>query len=114
MKTLLVVDDSATLRKLYSLVFEEQGYNVITAANGIEGLKMVREKKPDAIITDIDMPELDGRGFLRGLDDYTGSVIVVTAINVQKSEFLTYTHVRGVYRKPVEKDELVVAVRQLM
>src|SRR5262249_44436428 len=59
--SILVVDDSATVRKLVSLTLEKHGYQVSAAAGGYEAVKLLSEGKlPDLILLDITMPEMDG------------------------------------------------------
>ncbi len=68
MKTILLIEDDVTLRENTQELLELSGYyNVITAANGRLGLTKAKEAKPDLIICDIMMPELDGYGVLEGL-----------------------------------------------
>jgi two-component system response regulator VanR len=57
---ILVVEDSPTQTKLLRLVLEEYGYIVDSAPNGVKALECIRCKKPDLIITDVVMPEMDG------------------------------------------------------
>jgi two-component system cell cycle response regulator len=57
---ILIVEDSPTQTKLLRLILEENGYIVDSALNGVKALECVRTKKPDLIITDIVMPEMDG------------------------------------------------------
>ena len=57
---ILIVEDSPTQTKLLRLILEENGYLVDSATNGVHALEFVRRKKPDLIITDIVMPEMDG------------------------------------------------------
>jgi two-component system, sensor histidine kinase and response regulator len=57
---ILIVEDSPTQAKMLCFILEEHGYNVDSAANGIKALECVRRKKPQLIITDIIMPEMDG------------------------------------------------------
>jgi len=59
-KTILVVDDSATVRKLISGKLEKSGHNVVCAADGVEGLAMLDNGMPDLILLDITMPRMDG------------------------------------------------------
>jgi len=59
-KNVLVVDDSATVRKLVSVKLEKSGHNVICAADGVEGLEKIAESKPDLVFLDITMPRKDG------------------------------------------------------
>ena len=65
--TILVVDDRKTDRKLLSTILISNGYEVAEAVSGIDALKYLRKSKPDMIISDIMMPEMDGFTFLREL-----------------------------------------------
>lgn len=60
-KKILVIDDEASIRRAIELKLKNRGYHVITAENGKEGLHIIKEHKPHVVITDIMMPELDGR-----------------------------------------------------
>lgn len=59
-KTILVIDDSATIRKLISAKLEKSGHAVVTAEDGVEGLEKIAEKTPDLVLLDITMPKMDG------------------------------------------------------
>jgi twitching motility two-component system response regulator PilG len=59
-KTILVVDDSATVRKLISGKLEKSGHNVVTACDGVEALERISEQVPDLVLLDITMPRMDG------------------------------------------------------
>ncbi|MBX4191817.1 MAG: response regulator [Candidatus Doudnabacteria bacterium] len=59
-KRILVVDDDAVQKDLYSDVFKDKGYEVIPAADGLEGLEVALKEKPDLIFTGIIMPRMDG------------------------------------------------------
>lgn len=59
-KTVMVVDDSPTVRKLLSIKLEKHGHRVITASNGMEALSKINEELPDLILLDVTMPRLDG------------------------------------------------------
>ena len=63
-KCVLVVEDDATIRSTIAEAIAEEGYRVLTATNGLEGLQEVRSGAPDAVLLDLMMPVLDGWGFL--------------------------------------------------
>lgn len=67
MATLLVIEDEAPLRANIARILSEEGYEVITAVDGNEGMQRVRENRPDLVICDILMPRLDGFGVLATL-----------------------------------------------
>jgi CheY-like chemotaxis protein len=59
-KTLLVVEDDPAVRQSMEELLRHQGHRVLTAADGEEGLRLVREKRPDLIILDVALPGMDG------------------------------------------------------
>jgi len=59
-KKILVIDDEAHIRLVIEAKLKSRGYQVITAKNGQEGLGLIYSQKPDAVVTDINMPLLDG------------------------------------------------------
>ena len=63
-KTILTVDDSRTMRDMLLMTLKDAGYDVVQAEDGEDGLEKLAAKRPDAIITDINMPKLDGFGFI--------------------------------------------------
>ncbi|WP_304641552.1 response regulator [Pseudomonas sp.] len=62
---LLLVEDERALRKVMEMVLEGEGYDVLTATDGREGLKLLAKNSPDLIITDYMMPEMDGAEMVR-------------------------------------------------
>ncbi len=84
--TLLVVDDKPSVRAMVRDYFAEQGYRVLSASNGQEALTAVRTEKPDIVLLDVMMPEMDGHQFLVELRrDSTVPVIMLTA-RVEESD----------------------------
>ncbi|MBN1304671.1 MAG: response regulator transcription factor [Anaerolineales bacterium] len=80
MKTILVVDDKANVRQLLQEYLTEQGFKVTTVTNGREALYEARRSKPDLILLDIMMPEMDGYEFLRQYrQERNTPVIIITA-----------------------------------
>jgi two-component system, chemotaxis family, chemotaxis protein CheY len=67
MKRILVVDDAATVRMYHRSVLESAGYEVDEAINGIEALERALQRSFDLFVVDVNMPKLDGYGFLREL-----------------------------------------------
>jgi len=83
--TILVVDDSKLARVIARRALSRAGYDTLEAQNGHEGLQMALEHKPDCIVTDLLMPEMDGLQFLLAMREQglQTPVVVVTA-NIQK------------------------------
>ena len=66
-KVVLVVDDSATVRKFVAASLNITGFRVVTASDGVEALERMPAEKFDLIITDLNMPDMDGFEFIRSL-----------------------------------------------
>jgi two-component system chemotaxis response regulator CheY len=67
MKTILIVDDAATVRLYHRGILEDAGYRVEEAVNGMEALEKCHAGSFDLYLVDVNMPQLDGFSFLRGL-----------------------------------------------
>ncbi len=84
----LVVDDSLTVRIYHSSLLRNFGYEVDTAENGLEALEMAMKKRYDLILSDINMPVMDGFEFvrkLRKLEDYRYTpVVFITTLNSEE------------------------------
>ncbi len=68
-KVILVVDDSATVRKFVSVSLSMQGFSVVSASDGMDALEKLPREKVDLVITDLNMPNMDGFEFIRALRD---------------------------------------------
>ncbi len=60
-KKILIIDDEAHIRRILEMKFQIAGFQVLTAKNGLQGLELIRSQEPDAVISDINMPKMDGR-----------------------------------------------------
>lgn len=85
-KTILVVDDDLDLRKLVSSYLKEEGFSVVSAANGREALFVTREQKPDLIVLDLMMPEMGGYDFIRELGKSSGLPIIVLTAKLEEGD----------------------------
>ncbi len=65
--TVMVVDDSLTVRKITSRLLSREGYQVILAKDGVDALEQLLDVMPDVILSDIEMPRMDGFDFVRNL-----------------------------------------------
>lgn len=68
MPTILVVDDEPAINDIIRLVLEEEGYKVITAANGRQALELAASARPDLLLCDVMMPLMDGRSVCRAIN----------------------------------------------
>jgi len=60
-KKVLIVDDEAPIRRVLEFKLKNSGYQVLIAQNGRQGLELIKTEQPDAVVTDIMMPEMDGQ-----------------------------------------------------
>jgi CheY-like chemotaxis protein len=87
--TVLVVDDDPVIQKLLQVNFEMEGYTVLTAGDGLEGLERARADGPDVIICDIMMPRMDGLEVTKALkgDPATASIpILLLSAKAQQAD----------------------------
>ena len=88
-KKFLVVDDSASMRQLVSFTIKDAGYDVLEAENGKDAIEKLSKTKVDMIITDLNMPEMDGIEFikkLRTMPDYQFAPIVMLTTESQEAK----------------------------
>jgi len=91
-ETILVMDDDPVIQKLLTVNFEMEGYRVVTAGDGVEGLERVKEHQPDIVLVDIMMPRMDGFEVLHRLKDdpATASIpVVVLSAKAQATDIQT-------------------------
>lgn len=87
-KKILIIEDDKTLSRLYEKHLKSKGYETTVAFDGEEGLKKVKEAKPDLILLDIVMPKLDGISVLKILkkDSATNKIPVIMLTVLEKTE----------------------------
>jgi len=116
MKKILVIDDEREMVELTRFRLQANGYEVITAVNGIEGLNLAQEEKPDLITVDIMMPKLDGVGFIqeiKRLPDLKSTPIIVITGRDNLHNFLKEEGVNAYLTKPLDIDEFLELVKSL-
>lgn len=109
LKRILVVDDEENTRIALTRLLSREGYEVNTAANGLEALSSLRNNPAELIITDLNMPEMNGLAFLRELNrEYpTSNVIMITAFGEVESYLEALNLGAFEYlNKPLRLDEL--------
>ena len=85
-RTILVVDDKASVRRLVQEYLVEQGYRVVTADNGQNALHTARNEKPDLILLDIMMPEMDGYEFVRIFRKEKDTPIILLTAKLEETD----------------------------
>jgi two-component system, chemotaxis family, chemotaxis protein CheY len=117
-KRILTIDDSKTMRDMLRMTLVDAGYEVMQAVDGQDGLDVLRKERFDVVITDINMPKLDGYGVIRHLradasyDDTP--ILVLSTENDQKTKDIGRdAGATGWLVKPFDPDQLVEIVRQV-
>lgn len=117
MTKILVVDDSALMRRLLQQVLQAAGYDVVCAADGQEGLDKVAAEKPDLVIMDRNMPKVDGMEALRVLraNPATRSLPVLMAsarLEPADAAEIQAAGANGLVPKPFQSKQLLAIIRQ--
>ena len=118
MKRLLVVDDAATVRMYHRGILEAAGFIVEEAYNGIEGLEKALQKPFDLYVVDINMPKLDGYGFLRELRSRNipqapALMISTEEASIDRAEAYR-SGANGYLVKPIKPRQLLDSVRLML
>lgn len=114
--TLLVIDDEPQIRKFLRISLASQGYKVIEAATGAEGLAQAALSKPDLVVLDLGLPDMDGQQVLRELREW--SAVPVLVLSVRASEVQKVDALDGgandYVTKPFGIQEFLARIRALL
>ena len=119
MARILITDDSADIRQLLSALMVEEGHKVLVANDGMKAIEAVDTELPDLMILDIMMPNLDGYGVLRemnerGVTDQV-KILILTAKTAEADWVRGYKLGADQYlTKPFGSDELIASVNDLL
>ena len=114
----VAVDDSRTMREMIRFTLNQAGFEIHLAEDGLDGLKVLEEQSPDVIITDINMPNLDGFGFIdavRQRED-TGAVPILVLTTESSAELKARARAAGATGwivKPFDPDKLIGAIQKV-
>jgi two-component system, chemotaxis family, chemotaxis protein CheY len=117
-KTVLTIDDSRTMREMLNHALVQAGYTVLQAVDGVEGLEVLQAQGADVVITDINMPRLDGFGVIEGVradpnHRATPILVLTTESDAAKKERARAAGATGWIVKPFNPVKLVEAVRRV-
>jgi len=89
MRSILVVDDEAHVTRLVQMHLEDEGYEVVTACDGVDALEKIEAQKFDAVITDYNMPRMDGQQLCKAVRErYAGSELVLFLVTARVDDIL--------------------------
>jgi DNA-binding response OmpR family regulator len=121
-KRILIVDDEPDVVAYLSTLLEDNGFQVIAAVNGKDGMEKAKAEHPALVLLDISMPEESGVRMFRNLQEDTQTsgipVIMVTGVSHDFKRFIeTRKHVHppaAYFDKPPHKDELLTKINQIL
>lgn len=118
MTSILVVDDSVSMRRMVAETLKATGYEVIEAEDGQRAIEAARHAKVTLVVTDVNMPNMDGIALvreLRGLPDYcfTPILMLTTESSPEKKAQGKAAGATGWIVKPFDPDTLLATVRKL-
>jgi len=119
-KTILIIDDSESIREVVASGLESAGYQVIKGIHGEDGLKCLREHGAiDLVITDLNMPVMDGIGFLKEVRQlpehrYLPVLILTTESQESKKQEARQAGATGWIIKPFSNEKLVTVVKKVI
>lgn len=117
MKKVLLVDDDGQYQRLLTIELSEAGYTVIPASNGREALSLVEDARPDIIVTDMNMPEVDGSTTVISLLNPKNNKLLypIIAMSGDSESFASIDHlVNGVFVKSRPVSELLGLIERAL
>jgi len=117
MKKILVVDDSSLSQSVVKRTLEPRGFELLTACDGEQGLKIIESEKPDCVILDLLMPVLTGFEVLEALRDRHNEVpVIVVSADIQETtrQRVMSLGARQILSKPVKGDVLIETIEIIL
>ena len=117
MRRILIIDDEPQIRLLLKKMLEKEGFNVITASDGKEGMKLFNKEPFDLVITDIIMPEKEGIEIIQELRKNHPNLPIIAISGGGRNSSDSYLKMakmfgaNEIFEKPVEKQKLINAIK---
>jgi two-component system chemotaxis response regulator CheY len=117
-KRILTIDDSRTIRDMLNLTLSEAGFEVLQAVDGQDGIDVLEKEQVDLVITDINMPKMDGYGVIRhirGQSRYNGMPVLVltTESETDKRNVAREAGATGWMVKPFDPERLIATINKV-
>lgn len=118
-KTILVVDDSASLRQIVAIALKGAGYDVIEGCDGVDGLSKLDGTKIHLIVSDVNMPNMDGLTMVQKIKEmpaykFTPIIMLTTEAGADKKDIGKAAGVKAWMVKPFKPDQMINAVSKLI
>lgn len=119
MKKVLAVDDSASMRQMVSFTLKKAGYDVTEAKDGVEGLSVAKSNSFDLVISDVNMPNMDGISLIRELRKlpaykFTPLLMLTTESGMDKKMSGKEAGATGWIVKPFNPDQLLATIKKVL
>lgn len=120
MAKILIIDDEELIRKLLRKVLEKNGYDVMDACNGNQGIQLIKEHGPDLVITDLIMPEKEGLETIKEIKKINPAIKIIAISGggaVNPGIYLKLAQKLGAHQsfvKPIDNNELILTVKHLL
>ena len=116
-KKILIIDDEAYIRRVLELKLTNKGYQVLTAANGEEGLAAIEDQQPDAVVSDIMMPKLDGKSLCEKTNSIKKqrpflTIIITARINPAERDWIAEMQDTMFMEKPFSPNKVVDTIEK--
>ncbi|OGR30593.1 MAG: two-component system response regulator [Desulfuromonadales bacterium GWD2_54_10] len=118
-KIIMTADDSASIRQMVSFTLKQSGYEVIEAVDGRDALTKLASQKVDMLVTDLNMPNLDGLGLIRGvragsLNKFIPIIMLTTESQDSKKGEGKAAGATGWIVKPFKPEQLIAVVKKVL
>ena len=118
MLTILAVDDSASMRAMVSFTLKDAGYEIISAVDGDDALEKAKSNDPDLVLTDVNMPNMDGITLIKELRKlpkykYTPMLMLTTESSTEKKMEGKMAGATGWLVKPFNPEQLIATIRRV-
>lgn len=118
-KTILTVDDSASVRQMVTFTLKGAGYNVLEAVDGLDGLAKLHSAEVNMVITDLNMPKLDGLGFIKKIRadpkaKFIPVIMLTTESQAEKKQAGKAAGATGWIVKPFKPEQLLDVVKKVL
>ena len=118
-KTILTVDDSASVRQMVTFTLKGAGYNVLEAVDGEDGLTKLNSADVNMVITDLNMPKLDGLGFIKKIranpkSKFIPVIMLTTESQAEKKQAGKAAGATGWIVKPFKPEQLLDVVKKVL
>lgn len=118
-RTILTVDDSASMRQMVRYTLEGAGYTVVQAADGVEALELAKASTADLVLTDVNMPRMDGIALVRELRSleayrYTPVLVLTTESGQETKQRGREAGATGWIVKPFNPEQLLATIARVL